>query len=49
MRVLTTGTNGQPGHELIDDIFSRGELDIIDPTAVEREEPSVSIKEPRNL
>jgi dTDP-4-dehydrorhamnose reductase len=58
LRVLTTGTNGQLGQEPIDHTtgrshevvaFSRGELDIIDPTVVEREETSVSINEPRNL
>jgi dTDP-4-dehydrorhamnose reductase len=56
--VLAAGTHGRLGQELTDHIPGRcheavalscDELDMIDPTAVEREEVGVSIEEPRNL
>jgi hypothetical protein len=55
LRVLIRGANDQhlsddfPGrsHEVV--VLFRGDLDIVDPTTVEREDTSAGIKEPLNL
>ena len=58
MSVLITRANGQPGQELIDDLpgrsrevvaLSGSDLDIADPTLVERVDAGVSIEVPSNF
>lgn len=58
MSVLITRANGQPGQEPIDDLPGRSrkvvalpgrDLDVLDPTLVERVDAGVGIEVPSNL